>query len=272
MNSQSKKPVDSKRTAREKAAEARAAAQAAERRRDRTVRLVGAVVVVVVVAAIVLVGVLGHKSTPQAGASNPNAALPTGVSKVDYGVPYGTAPKTAPRLDIWEDFQCPICKELEVANGATIESLAQQGKVQLYWHPATFIEQRFPNSNRSSTRAAYAWGCAVDAGKTLDYHNGIFAMQSATEGAGYTDAQLLGLATQVGITGNAYTTFQQCFSSAKYLQWTINSENSFTAQGIGGTPTGILNGKTIPNSVLFDPKALTAAISAAGPAPTPSVS
>jgi len=265
MSAQANKPTESKRTAREKAAEARAAQEAADRRRDRTVRIIGAVVVLAVVVGVVLIGVLGNrKNSPT---TNANAALPTGVKSPSYGVPFGTATSTAPRLDIWEDFQCPICKELEVTNGATVESLAQQGKVQLYWHPATFIEQKFPNSNQSSTRAAYAWGCAIDAGKTQEYHNGIFAMQSATEGAGYTDTQLLNLAQQVGITGNAFTTFQQCYQSAKYLQWTVNSENEFNAKAIPGTPDAFLNGKEITNTVLFDPKALAAAIAAAGPAP-----
>jgi protein-disulfide isomerase len=268
MSPQPNKPGDSKRTAREKAAQARAAAQAADRRRDRAIRLIGAVVVLAVVAAIVLVGVLGHKKTNVA--TNHNAALPLNVNNVDYGVKYGTAPATAPRLDIWEDFQCPICKDLEVANGAGIKALADQGKVQLYSHPANFIEARFPNSNSSSTRAAYAWGCAIDAGKTAEYHSGIFAMQSATEGAGYTDQQFLTLAQQVGITGNAYTTFQKCFSSAKYRQWVFNSENEFTNKAIPGTPAGYLNGVEIGNGVLASPVKLAAAVAAAGPAPSPS--
>jgi len=267
MSPQPKKPVDSKRTAREKAAEARAGALAAERRRDRTVRLVGAVVVLAVVGVIVAMVILGQKKAP---AVNANAALPKGVNSVDYGVKYGTAPATAPRLDLWEDFQCPICKDFETANGASLKALADAGKVQLYWHPANFIEAKFPNSNLSSTRAAYAWGCAIDSGKVTEYHSGIFAMQNKTEGGGYTDTQFLNLAQQVGIAGNDFSTFQTCFTGAKYQQWVINSENEFQQRAVPGTPTGYLNGVEIQSATLFSPSALAAAIAAAGPAPTPS--
>ena len=64
---------------------------------------------------------------------------------------------------------------VEKANGAGIEALANQGKIRLIWRPTTFLDGNLKND--SSSRAAAAWGCAIDAGKAAEYHNTIYANQ-----------------------------------------------------------------------------------------------
>lgn len=44
-----------------------------------------------------------------------------------------------------------------------------------------------------------ALGCAVDAGKTAEYHSGVFAMQPSKEGDGFTDQQLLDLGKKLAL-------------------------------------------------------------------------
>jgi len=253
---------------REAAAAARAASQSGEKRRERTIRIVGAVTVLAVVAGIIGIAVVA-KSTdttgqPVTATADPAAAVPTGVFPTgdinEYGVPYNAAATGVPVLTIWEDFQCPSCANLEETNGEGILKLADEGKVQLVWRPTTFLDGRVGND--ASTRAVAAWGCAVDAGKTLEYHNVVFKNQPEVEGDGYSDEQLLTFATDAGIAGPALDTFTQCVTARTYVGWAANSYDTFLKSNVPGTPAGFLNGNPLGDGVLGDPVALAAAVAA----------
>ena len=260
-------------TPKQLAAEARAASEAAEKRRERTIRIVGAAVVVLVVAGLLAVGFFagkdddGGSSANPAPTADPNAPAPSGVSGENWGVPYGTgwtSPDEAklPTLEIWQDFQCPACASVESAGGAQIQALADEGKVKLLYRPAIFLDASLATDNtangnpNSSARATNAWGCAIDAGKAAEYHQGVFAMQPTDEGVGYSDQQLLDLASEVGITGADLTTFTTCYTEGTYLPWSANSQQAFVDSGAGGTPTGYLNGTELDSSQLADAEAL----------------
>ena len=246
---------------REKAAAARAEQVAREKRRERTVRIVGAIGVVVVVVLIIgLAVVVPRLSGDDSGGGtpmpqpDPNAAIPTSVYGADgiapWGVPVGTAPDTAPVLELWEDFQCPACGSLEELNGAGIQSLATQGKVRLIWRPTAFLDNNLGNT--SSAAAINAWGCAIDAGKTVEYHDAIFANQPETEGAGYTNELFVRLAEEVGITGVPLEQFNDCLTSNRYLGWAANSTQAFYDAKVEGTPRGVLNGTPLEGAQLAD--------------------
>jgi len=258
-------PKESKRSTKEKAAAARAAAEAEQRKRDRRVRLIGGAAILVVMALILGGAWYGSKQNSSAAGSTGvvnEAKVPTGVNGADvanaWGVPYNKA-ASKPTLAIWEDFQCPSCAQFEKSFGAAITKLADDGKVNLVWRPSTFLDARFvatsPNPN-SSHKAAMAWGCAIDAGKGKEFHSVVFANQPATEGTGYTDAQITEFATKAGITGTAMTTFQKCVTDKTYDQWVTNSYTVFGTEGVPGTPTAFLNGTEVPAATLQDMAAL----------------
>ncbi|MEZ5115640.1 MAG: thioredoxin domain-containing protein [Candidatus Nanopelagicales bacterium] len=267
-------PRESKKTAREKAAAARAQALAEEKRRERMVRIVGSIAVLLVVGGIIGVAVVATRGSSDSGGGDasssatpdPSAPLPKGVldgaSEVaPYGVPYGTAPATAPVLELWEDFQCPACGQLEREAGASIEKLAEDGKVQLVWRPTTFLDNNL--NNDASKRAAAAWGCAIDGGVTREYHNTVFANQPTTEGDGWTDEQLLQFGKDSGLEGEAYTAFEKCYTDRTYVGWAVNSTDVFYSSNIPGTPNAILNGTELPTATLLDPAELEKAITEA---------
>jgi protein-disulfide isomerase len=246
---------------RAKAEAARNAANAGEKKRERITRIVGAVVVIVVVLGIIGVAVIARNSSSDASGgggtssatADPNAPAPAGTFPTDnpyaYGVPFNNA-TNVPVVEIWEDFQCPACQALEKANGAGIEKLASEGKIQLIWRPTTFLDRNLQND--SSVRASAAWGCAVDAGKTKEYHDTIFANAPATEGDGFTDAQLLSFATTAGITGAELDTFTSCLDAGTYQPWALNSTQVFYDANIPGTPLVKINGTEIDPSIVAD--------------------
>ena len=253
---------DSKRTTRDKAAAAKAAADADQRRRDNRIRLIGGLAVLVVVGAIFGGVYVSRSNTSAANAPDANAALPVGVDKDTFGVPYGSAGADKPQLQLWEDFQCPGCARLEKDNGTGITALADTGAMRLLWRPTTFLDAKL--NNDASLRATAAWGCAIDAGKAKQYHSLVFANQPAQEGAGYTDALLLDLGKQAGISGAALTTFNSCVAARTYNKWTQNSYEMFNSEAVPGTPAGYLIYKDqkqeLKSEVLSDPVKLAQAV------------
>ena len=109
-------------------------------------------------------------------------------------------------------------------------------------------------------RASAAWGCAVDAGKTKEYHDAVFASAPATEGDGYPEALLLGLAETAGITGSALDTFTKCVTDGTYESWALNSTQAFYDANIPGTPLVKINGTEIDSAIAADPAAFEKAV------------
>ena len=256
------------RAAREAAAAARSAAKMEQKQRERKIQIIGGIAVLVVVAVLVVIGVNAAKKN--AGGVDGNAALPKGVTSDTYGVKVGPAWTLAnsaniPQLEIWEDFQCPACKNMEDSSGSTIASLADAGKVRVLYRPTIFLDTNLSGDNtangnpHSSLTATMAFGCAVDADKAQEFHATVFANQPA-EGKGYSINALNGFAQDAGISGSKFSTFSNCLSASKYEGWVQNSYAKFNAAGVTSTPTALLNGKALDNTVLYDPKALTQAI------------
>lgn len=234
----------------------------------RNIQILGGAVILVIVAGIISLAVWARgeaevENTPVAPISEfiTDAELPKGVSAAnEYGVPYNSA-AGAPTFSLYEDFQCPACANFESTNFSQVLESANQGDIELYFHPMIFLD-RNPAAKNSSLRATMAFGCAVDQDKTLDFHSGVFTLQT-TEGAGWTDQQLLDLAQSIGIDGAAYSEFEECFSSRKYQDWALNSQLAASLRGVPGTPGAFLNDQLIDSSVLNDPPTLLSLIAEA---------
>jgi protein-disulfide isomerase len=261
--------------ARKAAQAARAQAQAAERQRERKIRIIGGSVVVVVMAALIAIPLVTGKGKI-AGIKN-SAEIPAGVSRETYGLRVGpgwTAPNadSIPKLQIWEDFQCPVCNDMEKASGETILDLAAASKIRLEWRPAVFLDSGLVSENsaagnpNSSLRATVALGCSADAGLAIEYHRAVFERQPATEGDGYSTTTLLEAAKAVGLTGTKLDTFTKCLNGEKYADWATNSNTLFAKEGNTGTPTAYLNGKELPSKptwIIMVPSELKKAVAAA---------
>jgi len=233
---------------------------AAPRRRGLNRVVVATVVAVLVIAAAVTAVVVGAQRSSDASTAG-GSSLPTGAAGTGQGIVVNPgAPQGAPVLDLYEDFQCPVCKRFEALFGEQLTTLAAEGKVRLVVHPLSFLDDNLGND--SSNRAANAAACAADQGKYLEFHAATFAGQPVKEGDGYTDADLKGFAQAAGLTGAALDTWQKCYDDRAHNQWVESVQTQSEKDGVNGTPTVKLNGKVVDLSGLTRDK-LAAEVKAA---------
>jgi len=220
--------------------------------------VIGAIVAAVVILGVVVTIVFATKDKPGSG-----SAQPVGVTGGKAGGIFAnaaTAKSGAPTLDLYEDFQCPACAQLEERIGAQKASMAKAGDIKLVVHTLSFLDGNLRND--SSARSANAAACAADAGKFLEYRALVFAAQPAQEGDGYTDAQLTQFAEASGITGPALTTWQQCTSSGQHAGYVTDVQEQSGRDRINSTPTIKLNGEDVTKNVQTA-EALVAAVKTA---------
>jgi len=241
-------------TRRERLAQERAAQAASERRRRRLLTVLGGVVVVALVVGVGIAVQVSRNDTT-------SATLPATVTAAGGPIVRNPGVSNVPVLDYWEDFQCPICKQMEDSSGDAVRALVASGSVVVNYHMLSFLDGKVHND--SSRRSANAFACSAASGTQGAYHDTVFAHQPAQEGGGYTDAQLLQFGQDVGITGDAFTMFSGCVSGLTYGDYVTSVETAGAQQGITGTPTVFLNGTKLDNAVAFDPAALTKAVNAA---------
>jgi protein-disulfide isomerase len=236
------------RSTREKAAQLRAeAARAQARRRNILVTVLVAVAVVAIVGVVVLVQQLQHD---QAVAS---AAKPSGTPRnllADGGIagvgattplPPGKTPVT---VTMWEDFQCPACRQFEQENQAQLERWAKQGVIKLEYTPVAFLDRA--STTNYSSRALNTAAAVVDNDPSAfqAFHDLLYANQPEEGSAGLTDAQLLQYAVQAGAPHDAVASAQ---SSNRFSGWVVQRTEVFS-QKYTGTPTVLVDGQVVGQS------------------------
>jgi protein-disulfide isomerase len=193
-------------------------------------------VVVLVVGIMVVPTVLSKtKSVSQ--------VIPSTVSAADgYAVVFNSEVKNVPVVDIYEDFQCPICQQFEGLNGKYISSLVTEKKATVKFHILSFI-------GPESVRAANASACANDEGKFVDFHNALYANQPSTENSGtWTNDRLIAIAGAVGIKSES---FNSCVKDMKYEGWVGKVAEAGSKAGVNSTPTVFVGGKEIDRNTEY---------------------
>lgn len=238
-------------------------AQQRELERKQAVRKKIATYVTVGVVAVAAVGagVWFGQSKTQSEAAGANLAPIT--VQGDGTVVMAKEGVTSPVVDIFEDFQCPACKQLEEISGSTFKNLAAEGKAKVVFHPITIFPQDFNKgiTRGNSVRAAAAAMCVTDGPQWLAYHDKLFKQQPDETVEGFKVDDLVGWGKDVGVTADG---FDSCVSTQKHAATvTAFSDKTIQAQKIEGTPTVKLNGTAIDNQVLFSPEELRKTVDAA---------
>ncbi|MEI2775879.1 MAG: thioredoxin domain-containing protein [Tetrasphaera sp.] len=205
------------------------------------VTIAGIVAILAIIAVVAWVIIANHNAND--GKGEGGSALPAGVSAMGQPIERGTAKEGAPTLDIYEDFQCPGCHQLETILGPTVAEMAADGSAKVRYHVMNFLDERYPGEN--STRAAIGSFCAAADGKFGAFHDTVYAAQPATEGQGWTDEQFKQIAKDAGLSGAAYTTWETCYTNQDMKQYATSMQAASAKDGVQSTPTVKLNGKVM---------------------------
>ncbi|MER6298979.1 thioredoxin domain-containing protein [Kitasatospora sp. NPDC001539] len=250
---QTARNTDPGNTATERMRSARAQAERSGRIRRRVV--VGAAsAAVLALAAGVAFAVGGSSGSSSDAAARGPLVVPAHASGADGTVvTYGKA--DAPHtLEIYEDFRCPFCEQLETTTGKAVQQLADDGTYKIEYHLATFLDDNL--GGKGSRTALAAAGAALNEGvdKFKQFHDVLYANQPDERSDAFGDVNhLLDLAGQVpGLKTDA---FVKAVQDGTYAPWAAKVADAFDKSGVTGTPTVELDGRKL--DVLTNGKAVS---------------
>ena len=176
--------------------------------------------------------------TTTSGAPVPSHHTPDG------GVLLGS-PQAAHTLVLFEDPQCPYCRQFEEAGGDLLRGQVADGGLAVEYRMRCFLGDE-------SVRADNALALAAEQGRFDQLRRALFESQPPEQSGGFTVSDLIGLGQQVGLTGPQY---EQGVRDGLYVPWVIETDDLFQRQDPEGTPAGILDGSPVPPATLLDPAA-----------------
>ena len=156
------------------------------------------------------------------------------------------SPGARRHLVVFEDPQCPCCREFEKASGDLLLREIAAGAVRVEYRIRSFL-------GRESVRAANALAAAAEAGRFDELRREIFANQPAEHGGGFTTENLLELGQRAGLTNLAYVA---AVREVRYENWVQEIEDVFEDQDPAGTPAAVLDGQPVDYALLHEPEAL----------------
>ena len=207
---------------------------AQDRKRDLLVKVGLTALLAVFAVGLVLYIVMGHEKKAAAGDSKAVRVSSASVMKK----PNSDEPKAV--LSIYEDFQCPHCRDFEKNFGSTVTKLIDSGAVAVDYYMVA-LPGLDKGNHGYSTRAANAGYCVGDENKDAfaRFHAALFAKQPEEgSGVGPDNAALIETARQAGVTDGV----ADCVNRGKYDDMV---KGLLTASKITATPTIRLNGEDI---------------------------
>lgn len=199
----------------------------------------------IVVAVIVVVGV-GAWAISSAGSNNDPYAGQAYIQPNNVGakgaVTYANdAAKDPVTVVVYEDFQCPFCKQFDDSAGDFLRQSVADGDITLEWHPLAVLNN--VSKDQYSTRALNAAACVLDDTDVKTYiamHELLFAHQPKENTKGLSNAKLAALAEQAG-AGDLTT----CINSRKFGPWTKKVSDEAIKDGLKSTPTIAIKGNKV---------------------------
>ena len=156
------------------------------------------------------------------------------------------------KLVVFEDPQCPYCRQFEEVSGEVLRQVVATGSVAVEYRMRCFL-------GPESVRADNALALAAELDRFDELRRGLFAAQPPENSGGFTVADLTGLGRRVGLTG---PDFETGVREGRYEAWVMSIEDSFQRQDPRGTPAALLDGRELDPQSLFDPEALAALLRA----------
>ena len=205
--------------------------KAQDRKRDLVVRLGLTALVVVFAVGLVLFIVTNNDKKSE---SDVQAVRITSGALIKKD---GTEePKAV--LSIYEDFQCPHCRDFEKNFSATLNKITESGAAAVDYYMVSILNKTNGGYSSRAANAAYCVG-AENKDAFVRFHSALFAQQPEEgSGSGPDNAALIETARQAGVTGNV----PDCVNKGKYEDMV---KGLAAASKITSTPTIRLNGEDI---------------------------
>ncbi len=152
-------------------------------------------------------------------------------------------PDAPVKLEIWEDFQCPACKNFsEDIEPLLIQNYVATGKVYYIFHHYPFIDDY--SSSRESDQAANASMCAGEQGRFWDYKKILFANWNGENNGSFADRKLVAFAESLGLDKDK---FNSCFNANTFKAQIDQDFTDGVDAGVTGTPAIFVAGVFVVN-------------------------
>jgi len=152
----------------------------------------------------------------------------------------------AKRMVIFEDPQCPYCREFEEVSGGLLRSAREGGNLATEYRMRCFL-------GVESVRADNALALAAEEGRFDELRMELFAKQPVEGTGGFTTPDLVALGQRVGLTSPGFVSGVQ---EGRYVAWVLRLEETFRKEDPQGTPAAWLDDRPVDGRVLYDPGAL----------------
>ncbi|WP_236542271.1 DsbA family protein [Spiractinospora alimapuensis] len=121
------------------------------------------------------------------------------VLQDDGSVVMGDQNAELPVLEVYADFQCPICKDFEDANSGTLNELAAEGEAIVHLRPVSIFALQGEPISGNSLRSAAAARAAADYGRYVEYSELLWENQPTEGSEGYAVEDLRDWGADAGI-------------------------------------------------------------------------
>jgi hypothetical protein len=150
------------------------------------------------------------------------------------------------RLVLFEDPQCPYCRQFEEVSGELLRSAREAQTVAIEYRMRSFL-------GIESVRADNALALAAEANRFDELRTELFGSQPPEGTGGFTTTDLLELGQRVGLSSPDYVSG---VNEGRYQAWVLKVELAFQEQDPQGTPAAWIDGRQVDPRVLNNPTAL----------------
>jgi hypothetical protein len=150
------------------------------------------------------------------------------------------------RMVLFEDPQCPYCRQFEEVSGGLLRSAREGGALAVEYRMRCFL-------GVESVRADNALALAAEDGRFDELRTELFVAQPPEGTGGFTTPDLVALGQRVGLTSPGFVSGVQ---DGRYVAWVLRLEERFRREDPQGTPAAWLDDRPVDAEVLFDPGAL----------------
>jgi protein-disulfide isomerase len=150
-------------------------------------------------------------------------------------------PNARVRIDVYEDFQCPACRQYTQAlEPQVMRNDVTSGRVYYVFHSFLVIDQAsWDSPKKESHQAANAAMCAADQNRFWDYHDILFNNWTGENVGDFTDPRLVAYAKLLNLDMQK---FNACFNANSFKAKIDADIAAGTKLGVDGTPSIFVNG------------------------------